>query len=136
MDLMERYSSYISPEPNSGCWLWLGAVFHNGYGAFNVENKAVRAHRLALEMAGKVRPSTQHCALHTCDVRSCVNPDHLYWGLPADNTADMLKRGRAKTGPRKETCWRGHRLAGDNLYYPKRGSRQCKQCARVRKGRV
>ncbi len=32
--------------------------------------------------------------LHTCDNSLCVNPDHLYLGTAAQNTADMIKRGR------------------------------------------
>lgn len=35
---------------------------------------------------------------HTCDVRPCVNPAHLKLGTPADNTADMMVRGRGSAG--------------------------------------
>ena len=31
---------------------------------------------------------------HTCDVRACINLDHLIVGTKADNTADITERGR------------------------------------------
>jgi hypothetical protein len=49
------------------------------------------------------------CALHKCDGGpiGCVREDHLFEGTKADNTADMLAKGRAwkgrevGTGPKK-----------------------------------
>lgn len=39
---------------------------------------------------------------HTCDVRECVNPDHLILGTQKDNIRDMHDRGRYAGGRRKE----------------------------------
>lgn len=33
--------------------------------------------------------------LHRCDVKTCVNPDHLWIGTQKDNIADMMAKGRA-----------------------------------------
>lgn len=32
--------------------------------------------------------------LHKCDVRHCVRPDHLFLGTAAENTTDMMRKGR------------------------------------------
>ena len=46
--------------------------------------------------------------LHTCDNPACININHLFLGTAADNTADMIAKGRWKSDPyvaqrRKET---------------------------------
>ena len=35
---------------------------------------------------------------HQCDVRNCVNPDHLFIGTTADNMADRSRKGRQPRG--------------------------------------
>lgn len=37
---------------------------------------------------------------HTCDIRLCVNPDHLYLGTAHDNATDAVQRGQAPRGDR------------------------------------
>lgn len=93
----------VSPEPNSGCWLWIGAVNEFGYG---VTGKG-RAHRISYEQHKGVIPAGL-CILHKCDVPSCVNPDHLFAGTKRDNLVDMYRKGRGRP-PRGEGC-HNHRL--------------------------
>jgi hypothetical protein len=81
------------PEPNSGCWLWSRAVGSHGYGVLWHDGKVKTAHRLAYTMANGPIPAGKH-VLHKCDVKSCINPDHLFLGADADNRIDMARKGR------------------------------------------
>lgn len=81
------------PEPNSGCWLWLGRLNAKGYGTIFANGGHVLAHRLSFQVFKGSVP-TKKCVLHMCDVRCCVNPEHLYLGTQFENMNDMESRGR------------------------------------------
>ena len=107
-DIETRFWRYVSPEPTSGCWLWTGGCAY-GYGVFGIPNgsygvlregnrmQSIRAHRMAWELwRGPVPENVQ--VLHKCDVKCCVNPDHLYLGSHADNMRDRDARGLTAKG--------------------------------------
>jgi hypothetical protein len=90
------FSERWCPEPMSGCWLWMCSLNAAGYGQLGKR----LAHRVSWEVHVGAIPCGL-CVLHKCDTPPCVNPDHLWLGTYADNGADMARKGRRQSGPRK-----------------------------------
>jgi len=77
------------------CWLWNRSLVNYGYGVYRSGDKMVRPHRFSWEkFNGEILNGLLVC--HKCDVRSCVNPNHLFLGTHKDNLQDMYKKGRRK----------------------------------------
>lgn len=75
------------------CWIWQGSKDAYGYGQAYLAGYSRKAHRLAWQIFNGDIPSG-FCICHSCDVRSCVNPLHLFLGSVADNMRDMTAKGR------------------------------------------
>lgn len=83
------------------CWVWTGCYGRDGYGVLTVGRKQVRAHRASWEAFKGFAPGVM-IVCHACDNPSCVNPDHLFLGTPADNAQDRDAKGRNRA-PTVET---------------------------------
>lgn len=94
--LSQRLERGAIPEPNSGCILWLRKVDPSGYGRVRHRPTSpipLYVHRAAWEVANGPIPAGM-CVCHKCDVRTCINPQHMFLGTLIENIADMDAKGR------------------------------------------
>lgn len=95
------WDEYFGPrtEKVGDCILWTGCKDKAGYGIFNAwfARGHSRVHRVSYLLThGPFDRKLK--VLHRCDVRNCVNPDHLWLGTQIDNINDMVAKGRQRSG--------------------------------------
>lgn len=79
-------------KKTESCWLWEGAITGSRYGEFFYNGKVRLAHRVSWMLHHGVIPQGL-CVCHTCDVRLCINPTHLFLGTYKDNLQDASRKG-------------------------------------------
>ena len=96
--IAERMDAKVMPVTECGCHIWLGATGgHMGYGHIKVNGRVENTHRVSWELyRGKVPDGMN--VLHTCDIPTCVNPDHLFIGDHRANMDDKKSKRRAPHG--------------------------------------
>ena len=94
--LLERFERLYIPEPNSGCWLWLGSLAgRDGRAMIRMDQEMILGSYASWLLFNNHIPLPKNIhILHTCDMPSCVNPDHLWLGSHSDNMRDCEKKGR------------------------------------------
>lgn len=93
----EAFWLLISPEPNTGCWIWDGpSGSKGGYGTVYIGGRRWPAHHYVIKLTtGRTPPRSRFwCVMHSCDNKWCVNPDHLSVGLQSTNARDCWTRIR------------------------------------------
>lgn len=124
--LSHRFWDKVTPEPNTGCWLWTAYTDKQGYGQYNHDGKMQLAHRVSYSVL--VAPLEDHVVDHLCRVTSCVNPAHL----EAVDVATNTRRGALGFELTSECRVRGHDMSNPaNVYVYANGDRKCLQCRDV-----
>lgn len=111
----------IIPEPNTGCWLWIGHVNWGGYGPHRA---------IYIRTVGEIADGMD--LDHLCRLRCCVNPYHLEPVSRSEN----LRRGENGRLLRERSakithCPQGHEYTPENTYKRPQG-RDCLTCRRAR----
>lgn len=73
---LKRLIEFVVPVTESGCWLWIGET-QDDYGHMNIDGEDVCADKAFWEERYGSIPNGQ-CICHKCNIRYCVNPNHLY----------------------------------------------------------
>lgn len=130
MDLQYRLLKHSTPEPNTGCWLWLSGSGFGGYGRIGINKITKSAHRVSYEVfKGKIPKGLG--VLHNCDTPACINPDHLFVGTHTENMRDCLVKLRNKHMLKKEFCKNGHRFSDENVSMIKTNRKGQYRCCRI-----
>ncbi len=88
-------------KKSKDCILWTGNLTDRGYGQMQFHGKRTYVHRISYAInIGPIPEGMFIC--HTCDVRNCINPEHLFLGTAKENIQDMVRKGRNKTKLSKE----------------------------------
>jgi len=92
-----RFMEKVEKQP-SGCWIWTATPSLAGtYGLFWLDGQNMGSHCASVVLFHKKSIPKKMVVMHSCDDRTCVNPDHLSVGTYKENMEDMIQKGRDRS---------------------------------------
>ena len=90
------------PLDSNECISWPYGKGMNGYGVVTFEGKSTSASRACAIIHWGKPPSDDMQAAHSCGNghKGCVNPKHLRWATPLENTQEKHQHGTSPVGSR------------------------------------
>jgi len=117
---MDRFWDKV--HKTNDCWLWISSITGEGYGSYSINGISKGAHIVSWEMSNNKSVPKGFQVLHTCDVRHCVNPSHLWLGTCLENIKDNKNRqskgeenGRHKLTESQALFIKNSKLSGKKL---------------------
>jgi hypothetical protein len=98
-EISARFWKNVNCGLSLQCWRWRSRSQHCGYGWFGVRGQSFTSNRIVWLLVNGVIPDGLFVC-HSCDIRLCCNPGHLFLGTHLDNMADRTSKGRAPRGSR------------------------------------
>lgn len=139
-ELPERFRRKLKVDAETGCWLWQGYIYPNGYGYTHKriapgKFKASYAHRVVYEiLVGPIEHTIDHVWARGCRYKHCCNPAHLE---DVPQRVNILRSTSfAAKNAAKTHCVRGHEFSPDNVRITPQGRRDCLKCCAIRQAMV
>jgi hypothetical protein len=108
MSMLERHADKWIPEPNTGCYIWIGCGSEKPGQRPRVRTglkgakKTALIQRLVCEETNGPPPTSKHHAAHNtpngCIGWFCVNGAHMRWATALENRMDMSSEARKERG--------------------------------------
>lgn len=80
------------------CLDWPYGKTREGYGKAAYNGRYRGAHLIVCEVVHGRKPAPNYEAAHACGNASCVNPQHIRWATPKENTSDKIAHGTIQRG--------------------------------------
>lgn len=92
---IKEFNESINRCDTTGCWIWTGNTSASGRAVITLGQRMHHAARFAYVALGN-KPIGSMYACHSCDNILCVNPEHIWLGTAAENSQDMVRKGRQR----------------------------------------
>lgn len=100
MAYKEKFWKQVNIKSENECWEFTNKKYSNGYGCFRINHNDLLAHRISYILSNNELIPDGLLVMHSCDNRSCVNPNHLILGTQSENIRDMVSKKR--NNPQRE----------------------------------